>query len=384
MATPATMNDAQQRANQNAAARSILLQNSVRMVQQIGSQTVNPANVNVLNFNPRNVGLTLGFLVVTTANILNTAGAGLTLSPFGSANLLKQITYTDLQNLNRVQTSGAHLAMLNSAKQGFVFGGAYAPNVPLGYGNNFDVQDGAATIAASGNSKVKSMLWVPLAYGANDLRGSCYTNVVNATQNLQIVLNQNPVSADGSDKYNTVYYGNAAGYSGNVTVTVYQIYRDQIPFSNGIPILPVDDLNVVYDIKQTTLSGVVANADFPFAYPNMRQFLSTIAIFQNGATIGYGADVNYWSITSANATELLKATPDVIALFARQTFMADPPAGAYYFDHRDKPIDTITFGNMALNLNASTANAGASVAVLTEAFQQTNQIPYAASLSLGA
>lgn len=375
-------NNAMARMQQNAAARSIVLANSVKMVQQVGNQTVDPAAQNVINFQPRNVGLTLGFLLVVSANVTNTAGGAATLSPFGPANLVKQLTYTDLQNVNRIQTTGSHLAMLNSARQGFVFGGAYVPGIPLGYGNNFDVFDGPSSLAASASGKVKVMLWVPLAYSSSDLRGSVYTNVVNATQSLQVVLNQTPFNAAGDDKYGSVYYGHAGGYAGDVTVTVYQVYRDQIPFQNGIPILPIDDLNIVYDIKNTNLGGLTANADNPFAYPNMRQFLSTIALFQNGATIGYGADVNYWSIESANSTQLLKATPDVVALFARQTFMADPPAGAYYFDHRDKPIDTITFGNMTLNLNPSTVNAGASLAVFTEAFQQVNQIPYAASLSI--
>jgi hypothetical protein len=49
---------------QNAAARQIVLQNSVLMVQPIGSITVNPANQNVVNIQPQNVGLTLGFLVI--------------------------------------------------------------------------------------------------------------------------------------------------------------------------------------------------------------------------------------------------------------------------------------------------------------------------------
>jgi len=370
-----------QRMQQNAAARSIVLANSVRMVQQVGSQSVDVANQNVINFQPRNVGLTLGFLLVVTANV--TALADATLSPFGPANLVKQLTYTDLQNVNRIQTTGVHLALLNSARQGFVFGGAYQPGIPLDYGNNFDVFDGSdIDFSVTPDGKAKVMLWVPLAYSANDLRGAVYTNVVNATQNLQVVLNQTPFNAAGTDKYNSVYYGGGGDYDGNVEVTVYQIYRDQIPFQNGVPILPIDDLNIVYDLKNTNLGGLTANADNPFAYPNMRQFLSTIAIYQNGATIGYGADVNYWSIESANSTQLLKVTPDVAALFARQTFMADPPGGAYYFDHRDKPIDTITFGNMTLNLNPSTVNANAQLSVFTEAFQQVNQIPYAASLTI--
>jgi hypothetical protein len=36
------------------------------MVQPIGSITVNPANQNVVNIQPQNVGLTLGFLVIAS------------------------------------------------------------------------------------------------------------------------------------------------------------------------------------------------------------------------------------------------------------------------------------------------------------------------------
>jgi hypothetical protein len=41
--------------------------------------------------------------------------------------------------------------LLNSAKQGFGFGGNYAPNIPVGIGGtNFGVFAGPATIAAAG------------------------------------------------------------------------------------------------------------------------------------------------------------------------------------------------------------------------------------------
>jgi hypothetical protein len=32
--------------------------------------------------------------------------------------LVQNFTYTDLQNINRIQTTGAHIALLNTAKQG--------------------------------------------------------------------------------------------------------------------------------------------------------------------------------------------------------------------------------------------------------------------------
>lgn len=372
-----------QRAQQNIAARNIVLQNSVKMVQQIASVTVTPSQQSIINIQPRNVGLTLGFLVAVSAGVTNGAGTAANLTPFGVSNLVKQFTYTDLQNLNRIQTTGYHIALLNSARQGFVYGGAYAPNVPMGYGNNWAIESGPSSIAAAGTANLRATYYLPLAYSANDLRGSVYTNVVNASQNLQIALNTTPF-VGATDPLTAVYSGNAAGaYTNTVTVTVYQIFRDQIPFANGTPILPIDDLNTVYDLKNTTLTGMAVGQDFPFAFPNMRDFLSVFAIFDNGGTFNTGSDVNYFSLSSANSTNIMKADPLTIALFARQTFMADPPAGTYYFDYRDSPINTLTFGNMVLNLNASTVNANASEIILTEALQQVNQIPYASSLSIG-
>lgn len=370
---------------QNAAARKIVLDNSVLMVQPIQSVTVNPANNNVLNVVPQNVGLTLGFLVIVSAGVTNGAGTVANLTPLGAANLVSNFTYTDLQNVNRIQTTGAHIALLNTVKQGFGFGGNYAPNIPVGIGgNNFSVFSGPATIAAAGTANLRMNYFIPLAYSSSDLRGAVYTNVVNATQNLQITLNKTPFvgAVPANDPTPAVYSNNAAGaYTNNVTVTVYQIYRDQIPTAGNQPILPIMDLNTVYDLKNTATSGVVVNQDFPFAFPNMRQFNSVIAIYDNGGTLGAGADINYWSLVSANATQLFKLDPLTATLFARQTFMGDPPLGTYYFDFRNRPIDTISYGNMTLNLNANTVNAGASVQFLTEAFQQVQAIPYASSLN---
>lgn len=379
-------NDPMVRAQQNAAARALVLQSSVRMINSIGSVTVNPTNQNVINFQPRNVGLTLGFLVTVSGGVTNGGGTQANISPFGTANMLQQVTYTDLQNLQRIQTTGYHLSMLNSARQGFVFGGAYNAQLPIGFGNNFPIFSGPSTIAAAGTANLQHVYYVPLAYSANDLRGACYTNIVNATQNLQVVINKTPFvgAVPAADQLAAIYNSNAGGaWTNNVTVQVYQVYRDQIPFNNGVPILPLDDLNTVYDIKNTTITGAAVAQDFPFAYPNMRQFLSTFVVCDNGGSFNTGADLNYWSLQAANSTLLWKLDPLTAALFARQTFMADPPIGTYYFDHRDKPVDTITFGNMTLNANYITVNAGAKQVVCTEAFQQVNQIPYASSLAVG-
>ncbi len=318
---------------------------------------------------------------------MNTGAGALARTNFGSANALKNISFTDLNNTSRINTTGYHVAILNSARQGFGFGGAYAPNLPMNYGNHYTPFKGGAAVAAGANTDVvKHTYWVPLAYSSNDLRGAIYAAVVNATMNLQLTLNQSPCSgvAPGSDPLSAIFSGNAAAnWSGNVQVNVTQVYLDQLPTSNGAPILPMLDLNTIYDLKNTVQTGLSAGQDFPVSYANFRQFLSTMPVFDNGGVYNAGSDVNYWALQAANSTNLFKMSPSIAALNARAIFMADPPPGTYFFDHRDKPIDTVTFGNQQLILNPATVNAGAQVVVCYEAFQQTSALSVGSGLDIG-
>src|SRR5690348_4138136 len=109
------------RAQQNAMARALILQNSVPRIQQIATGTINAANNPQLNVQPRNVGLIRGFFVVLSAQLTATV-AGAALTKFGPANLASQITLTDLQNNTRIQTSGWHLHFVNTARAMRPFG----------------------------------------------------------------------------------------------------------------------------------------------------------------------------------------------------------------------------------------------------------------------
>jgi hypothetical protein len=371
----------------NLQQRAAVLGNSVKMIQQIYSGSIDISAQNIVNIQPRNVGLVLGFLVEVSGDVTNGAATAADRTGLGSANIVRNFTFTDLNNVQRINTSGALIALLNSARQGFGFGGAYAPNLPMGYGNNWSPFAAPLQVAATDPATIKHTYWVPLAYSMNDLRGAIYASIVNATMNLQITLNQEATAflAAGGNPLNAIYTGNAnMDWDDNISINVYQVYLDQIPMQNGAPIVPLLDLNTIYDLKTTTVTGIAAGQDFPVPYANYRSFLSTFAIYNNGVQMNAGSDINYWSLVSANSTALMKVSPDIAALQARQTFMADPPSGVYYFDHRDKPIDTITFGNMEINLNASLVNANAQLIMGYEAFQMVNQIPVASSLSVGA
>jgi len=369
----------------NYAQRAAVLSNAIEMKQQITSLSVDPAQQNVLNIQPRNVGLIKGFIIEVTANFTNGAGTDAVRTPFGSSNLVTNFQFTDLNNNVRVNCPGWYLALINSARQGWGYGGVYANNLAMGFGNNWPVNSGPATVAGGGDAGVRHIYYLPLAYSGDDLRGSVYAGIVSATMNLQITLNTKPFVAAGADPLSAIYAGNGGGsYKAGspVNVTVYQVYLDQLPVSNGGPILPMLDLNTVYELKGSTSTGMAVGQDFPIPYSNFRDFLSTTVVFDNGGVFNAGGDVNYFSLTSANFTNLFKLSPEIAALEARQVFMSDPPLGTYYFNHRSRPINTLAFGNMELNLNAAIVNAGAKLVTGFEAFAQINQLTSSGASSL--
>lgn len=373
-----------QLAQLNYQQRAAVLANAVQMKQQIFSQNVDPAQQTTLNVSPRYVGLVKGFLVEVTATL--TAGnAAVVRTNYGSANLVKNFTFTDLNNTVRINAPGWFVALINSARQGWGYGGVYANMLAMGYGNNYPVNSGGLNVAAAADVTVRHIYYVPLAYSGDDLRGSIYAGVTSATMNLAVTINDKPFAAAGADPMNAIYAGGPGAYKAgtSVNVTVYQVYLDQIPTMNGGPILPITDLNTVYELKYGTQTGPAVGQDFGLAYSNYRDFLSTTVVIDNGGNFYPGTDVNYFALTSANFTNLWKVSPEIAALESRQVFMADPPVGTYYFNHRDRPINTVAFGNMELNVNLSVVNNAAVILVGYESFAQINQLTSGAVSSLG-
>jgi hypothetical protein len=156
---------------------------------------------------------------------------------------------------------------------------------------------------------------------------------------------------------------------------------DQVPQSGGAPILPALDLSTVYELKNTNFASITPNNEFPLQYSNFRQYLSTITVFYNGTARATGADVIYWSLQSANYTNIWKKDPSLIAMQTRNIIGADMPPGVYYFSSRGRPISTNQYGNMQLILNASTAGPTAYINVGYEDFALVNTIQQAGSLA---
>lgn len=385
----------------NAQARSLINALAVPREQIVFSQAyaaVGTANITgsqpVVNVIPRMVGLIRGFVVKVQATVTNGSGVQIDLTDFGPANLLSLIQFQDLANNTRIQTPGWHIAFLNTAKQRRPYGTSLIRGTgfddPINFGSNMGGQISApSSIPAGGTGIVTMWYYVPLAYSEKDLRGAIYANVVNATMQLSLSFNANPVVANGSDSTLAMYQGDAAGsvalaVISAATVTVYQDYLDQLPVGQQGVILPPLDLSTIYDIKNTLVTSIVANQEFPYQYANFRDFLSTFAVYVNTAANGArgnGADINYWALQSANFTNLWKRNPDRVALIVRNTLQVDPPPGVYYFSSRERPISTQQYGNMELILNAATAGTGAYMLVGVESFAMLNNVVGAGSLA---
>lgn len=380
----------------NLANRQAIVTQSIRRQQQIFSQTFAPTAGVVLNIQPRYAGLLLGFFVEVSATL--TVGTNNYLrTAWGAANFIQQVKFDDLSNNTRIQTTGWHLNAVNTAKAKYPYLAVSSlSSYPVGYGNTFTANIAVApsTLTTAG-ATAKMMFWVPLAYSELDLRGAMWMNVVNATANLQLTMATTAQAfvAQTADPTLAVYQADATGATGAIssyTVTVHQVYYDQLPTyaqgpQAGNPILPIGDLSTMYQLWNTALSGLVTAQDFNIPYANFRSYLSTLVIYDNqtgGAYPAAATDINYWMLQTANFTNIFKYPGWFPGVYERLAVMDDYPLGSYYFDSRAKPINTIQYGNQQLIINPNgTVQTGANILVGWEYFSITNTLIGAASLA---
>lgn len=383
----------------NAQQRQAVLASSVEMTQQIFSQSFDTTTTNgAINIPLRNVGLVKKLIVIVSGNVKNTHAANdAPVSPFGFSNVLSNVTFTDLNNNLRINTTGWHLNLLNSVRDRWPFASALEQAAwtasavitdQSAYGANFGVTKAYNTIThGAGDLPFRQVYEIPLAYSDDDLRGAVYANVVNAVMNLGVTINPAATAfvAAGADETSAIASDGTLSYSTNVTITVYQVYLDQLPVAKGQVILPILDLSTVYELKNTKFTGMTVSADFPIPYANFRDFLSTIAVYNGtGGHAGQsdGTDINTWALQSANFTNIFKIDPFTAAMMSRRVIGTDLPKGAYYFSHRRKPLSTTQYGNMELVLNPSTATAGSAYALIGwEDFALVNTLTQAGSLA---
>lgn len=368
----------------NQMARQAILASAIDMWLPIYTQT--PTGVipgQIINIPVRNVGLIKRFVIRIRGTVVQGAAETQTLTEFGLANVLSNITFTDLNNQVRVNTAGWHCHYVASARRQAAYGAAFTNDqaVLTGIGSNYPV---ISAVAAVTTIQPFTMYYeVPISYGDFDLRGAIYANVVNATMNLQITFNPNFWLASGADPTLGVYQSSTAQL-GTLAITdfrVYQNFLDQLPMTQNGPVLPILDLSHAYMLQNTAFGGLTNGSDNPIPFANFRQFLSTFIVYDNTA-LNIGTDINYFALQSANYTNIFKLDPFTSKLINERQIIADDfPIGMYYFDTRRKPLITTQYGNMQLVVNpSSVAGAGSQFLVGFEMLSLINQVANAGSL----
>jgi hypothetical protein len=361
---------------QNMAARQLILRGgqvgqtyfppALDVWQAQNPQFASNAGVgSVLTFQVRNVGLVKRLVFRFVATVTAGATSQQNLTPWGLANFVSNVTFYDLGNNQRINSTGWHLTAVASAKRRRVFGAAYTSDTPLGYGNNNNrIMYAPPSIAANGNSQVVFQLEVPFVKNDADLRGAIFADVTNAVMQVQITLNPNMFVSSTADPTLAVYQSAGADLAtlSGLQINFWQNYLDQLPRIGAAPILPNLDVGTAYLLNNTASGLPVANQDNGVAFINARTYESVTFAYDNNGTLNInGTDINYVNLTSANFTNVLNLDGRMLALMVRNVIMDDFPKGMYYLDFRHRPVDTTQYGNFQLVISPSNVLGNASV-----------------------
>lgn len=372
-----TMSAAQVRQQQitaNMRARQYVIENAVDMWQPLPAQsqpTANPRGTQ-FNFQAKNVGLIKRFVVEVTGDFVRSAAETQTRTAFGPSNIFSNIILTDLNNIQRINTTGWHMYALSTARRQRAFGAAFQNDSPVSQGSNTNTVVAPSPITTPAQT-FRFFYEIPVSYSDNDLRGGIYAATTGANVSLQLTVNPNFSVVSTGNPTLAAYISSSTdlGTISNLTIVVYQNYLDQIPMDpqTNQPILPLLDMSYSYMMINTVMNGLSANQENSYAYSNWRSFLSTCAIYDNfGTGTAEQADVNYFAIQVANSTNLIKWDPYMALLQTRlitgDDFPSENARCLYYFDHRVRPINTDQYGNTLFVINPAQVQASTSQVLL--------------------
>jgi hypothetical protein len=384
----------------NAMVRQLLLRGgvlgslyyppAVDMWQQLNPilpSSVGPGSVITIQL--RNVGLVKRLVVEFSATVTAGATSAQTLTPLGLANLISNVTFVDLGNNTRINTTGWHLNLVSSVKRRRVFVAAYTSDTPNGYGNiNNRVMFAPTTIAATTSTPIKFILEIPFVKNNHDLRGSIFADVTNAVMQVQITLNPQMFVSSTADATLAMYQSAGADLASLSAVTVQcnQNYLDQLPRNpqTAAPILPALDLGTAYLLNNTAGGLPTVNQDNGYAFVNARSYESVAFVYDNNGTLNInGVDINYVAVTSANFTNILRMDGMMLVTMERDILGDDFPKGTRYLDFRHRPINTDQYGNMQLIINPSSVLGSAATFLFGwESYGVIGQVSQAGSLPM--
>lgn len=363
-------------AQNNAAMRTALLATSPRMRKNVQTQTSQLGLTSRIKL--FNVGvITRLQLYITAALTIGVAVA--TPSAKAPYNLISRIRLTDYDGTDRINISGFQLFMLNCVRAKTLYGYHNSPAVPAVFTN-------PSVPTAIGNSVLSYLIDIPLAYDSEnpipqlqDLRGAVLAQTAVGEMYLSIDW-INSYYANGD--VDSLYSGGAtstvvANGANNIAVTLWQEYiLPQAVGDQGQVPLPGIDLMTVYELNGNVRSSdnLAVGTEKLISYPNVRSVIGVYANYIQAGTMTQGK-INTFRLI-ANGNNILRDHSEVSQLFFQRNFMTndvDTVPGAYFFNHRDKPIETAQFGNVQMGITPNTVGATPYIEIGYESFYTKGQ-----------
>lgn len=285
-----------------------------------------------------------------------------TRTPFGAANLISRIEFTDTGGyLRHSGVSGRTLEMMAYARQYDVVGGSVLEatdyGVDLGAGGS-DVMP--ATIAAAGGTAAFSHTFIiPFAYSAMDMRGAIPALLQQGQQTLKIRFPTKAEAfvASAANKLKALYSGGTVAY----TSLGYEIIT--VTKNRNLPQeLPVEVMADVYQITEGTLSALSAGSDNKFAFEAGRTHYNLYATYDNGGQFNYETDVNSLSLLFGGSQDAFRASPQIHNAIAKNVLKSGIPPAVYYMNFRSDPMNVMEKGgSIDFIFNPKTTNSGATL-----------------------
>ena len=369
-------NNALVQAQNNAAMRTALLATAPRMRKNV--QTAVAQSGQTTRIKLFNVGIITKLqLYITAAVTIGVAVA--TASAKAPYNLISRVRLTDYDGTDRINISGFQLFMLNCVRVRTLFGYHNSNAVTASFTN-------PNVPTAVGNGTVSFFIDVPLAFDSDnpipqlqDLRGAVLAQTAVGEMFLSIdwintYVTNGDVDALYSGGATTTVVANGAN---NISCTLWQEYLlPQAVGAQGEIPLPGIDLMTVYELNGNVRSNdnLAVGTEKLISYPNVRSVIGLYLNYVQAATQTQGK-INSFRLI-ANGNNILRDNTELSQLFYQRSFMTndvDTVPGAYFFPHRDKPIETALFGNVQMGVTPNTVGANPYIEIGFESFYTKGQ-----------
>lgn len=348
-------NNAQNIAMQNMIARQKLLSTGLHMIKQL--QPVSASLGQSVRVPLERMGIMTGVVLDITVPVDVTVAA--TQSDFGPYPVVNNISYTDYSGLQRVNTHGFLLHLLNNFKT------LHAVNNAT---DNADILTGMESAintnilrhpVAVAEDYIQFSLYVPIAYDPNsDLRGAVLSQTIYGDHYITLKLADALVDAD---ELTAPYSAGTAGITAGESITI-QAYQHYIMPQGGVDDLPMVDLSTIYAVEgnYNDSANIVAGQAKYINWPNNRAIMSAAHIFNNGgAGVLNESDVSRIILLGNSNTNIREMSPRYLRNQMRYALGCDMPSGSYFIPSRAQPITTQLYGNVQSRFDVASVNAGA-------------------------